>query len=102
MHDENALAFQVLSDRNSFVASIYGIVFALTPADQALFIQIGNDLPKRNGDNSWLLPAPATFVIAGDGIIRDARVDADHTSRIDPDEIVAAMRAIVVDERSTR
>jgi len=41
-------------------------------------------------------------VIAGDGIIRDARVDADHTSRIDPDEIVAAMRAIVVDERSTR
>jgi len=70
MCDENALAFEVLSDRNSFVASTYGIVFALAPADQTLFIQVGNDLPRQNGDNSWLLPAPATFVIAGDGIIR--------------------------------
>lgn len=93
--DRNALAFAVLSDRNSFVASIYGIVFALAPDDRALFIQAGNDLSNANGDNSWLLPAPSTFVIAADGIIRHARIDADYTGRIQPDEIIDALRTIV-------
>ena len=92
--DKNALTFEVLSDLNSTVASAYGITFTLPPTDQALFIEIGNDLRKGNGENRWVLPAPATFVIGSDATIRHARVDADFTSRISPDEILAALRTI--------
>ena len=90
--DKNGLTFEVLSDLNSTVASAYGITFTLPPTDQALFLEVGNDLRKANGDSSWVLPAPATFVIATDGTIHHARVDPDYTSRITADEILSALR----------
>src|SRR6201987_4109709 len=92
--DKNALTFEVLSDLNSTVASAYGITITLSPADQALFLEVGNDLRKGNGDNRWGLPAPATFVMGSHATLRHARVAADFTSRISPDEILAALRTI--------
>jgi peroxiredoxin len=92
--DKNGLAFEVLSDLNSTVASAYGITFTLPATDQALFLEVGNDLRKANGDSSWVLPAPATFVVAADGTIHHARVDPDYTSRITADEILSALRTI--------
>jgi peroxiredoxin len=92
--DKNRLTFEVLSDLNSTVASAYGITFTLPPTDQALFLEVGNDLRKANGDSRWVLPAPATFVIATDGTIHHARVDPDYTSRITADEILSALRTI--------
>ena len=97
--EENALTFEVLSDLESRVAGKYGIVFALGSADVALFLQVGNNLAQANGDESWVLPAPATFVIAGDGTIRHARVDADFTTRPETSEIVGALRALAATPR---
>ena len=94
MVDKNALTFEVLSDRHSTVASAYGITFTLAPTDQALFLEVGNDLDKANGDNTWVLPAPSTFVIATDATIHHASVGPDYTSRIAPDEILSALRMI--------
>jgi peroxiredoxin len=91
--DEHALTFEVLSDVRSKVASDYGLVITLTPADVALFLEVGNDLAQVNGDDAWVLPAPATFVIAGDGTIRYARIDADFTARGEPADVVGALRA---------
>jgi peroxiredoxin len=92
--DKNDLTFEVLSDLNSVVASAYGITFALAPTDRALFLEVKNDLGKANGDNTWVLPAPSTFVIATDATIHHARVEPDFTRRITPDEILSALRTI--------
>ena len=92
--DKNGLTFEVLSDLNSAIASAYGITFTLPPTDQALFLEVGNDLRKANGNGRWVLPAPATFVIATDGTIHHARVDADYTSRIMAGEILSALQTI--------
>jgi peroxiredoxin len=97
--DKHALTFEVLSDSKSRVASEYGIVFALTPADRALFLEVGNDLAEANSDDSWVLPAPATFVIDGEGAIQHARVDADFTNRTEIDEILGALREIAATDR---
>ena len=97
--DEHALTFEVLSDEKSRVASEYGIVFTLAPADRALFLEVGTNLAQANGDDSWVLPAPSTFVIAKDGTIRHAQVDADFTNRLGPDEIVGALRALEASDR---
>jgi peroxiredoxin len=91
---EQALTFEVLSDLHSTVAAAYGITFTLTPSEQALFLEVGNDLRKANVDSRWVLPAPSTFVIAGDGTIDHARVDPDYTSRIPAGEILSALRTI--------
>lgn len=92
--DKNDLTFEVLSDLNSTVASAYGITFTLAPTDQELFLEVGTDLREANGDSTWVLPAPATFVIATDGTIRHAHVDPDFTSRITADVILSALRTI--------
>jgi len=57
-----------------------------------VYTAIGSDLPTYNGDQSWELPMPGTFIIAPDGTARVAFVDADHTHRLEPVEILAALR----------
>src|SRR5207249_2865525 len=40
------------------------------------------------------LPVPATFLIDGNGTIRLAHVDVDYTRRLDPDDVIAALREL--------
>jgi len=90
----NQLTFEVLSDVGGYVASDYGIVFALTPEDRTLMLEVGNDLVAYNGDDGLLLPAPSTFLIDPVGIVRFAHVGADFTERLDASEVVAGLRRL--------
>ena len=80
------LTYLVLSDSGNVVAERYRVVWTL-PA----VLRIGSDTPEYNGDNSYRLPMPATFVIDQAGIVRLALVHADRTKRTEPTEIVAAL-----------
>lgn len=92
--EKNELAFPVLSDVGNHVARRYGLVFKLADALRQPMEKFGIDLGKVNGDPSWELPIPATYVIARDGIIRLAFVDADYRRRLEPAEILAALQAL--------
>lgn len=96
--EKNALTFEVLSDHGNRVAREFGLVFTLPDALRPIYEKFGNDLAAVNGDDSFELPVPATFVIDGQGVIRHAFVDADYTQRLDPVEVVAALRAIAADD----
>ena len=50
------------------------------------------DLPKRNGDETFELPIPATYTIETDRKIRKAFVDTDYTRRHDPEEIIDELK----------
>jgi len=63
-------------------------VFTLPEALRPIYAQFGIDLPAWNGDNSFKLPIPATFVIGGDGLIMDAFADTDYTKRMEPARIL--------------
>jgi peroxiredoxin len=91
---KNALEFEVLSDVGNRVARDYGLVFRVGDAVRAAMTNFGIDLAKYNADDSWELPVPGTFVVAPDGVIRLAHVDADYTKRLEPAEIVAALRSL--------
>jgi peroxiredoxin len=94
--EEAGLGFDVLSDLGSFVASDYGLSFEFAEADRALFLAVGNDLIKANGRDSWVLPAPATYVIAAEGLIEYAAVNPNFTERPSVREITAALRELKV------
>ena len=94
MAEKNALEFPVLSDAGNKVAAEYRLVFSLPEILRPIYSQIGAELPKFNGDDSWNLPIPGTFVIAPDGIIRLAYVHADYTRRLEPDAILEALGGI--------
>ncbi|MBI3744123.1 MAG: AhpC/TSA family protein [Chloroflexi bacterium] len=91
--EKNALAFDVLSDRGNGVARQYGLAFAWTPRLQQRYRDF---LPKYNGVDGLELPMPGTFVIARDGRVRLAHVDADYRRRLEPTAILGALRQIKV------
>ncbi|MGY2733751.1 peroxiredoxin-like family protein [Sphingomonas sp. UYP23] len=92
--EKNDLAFPVLSDIGSRVARSFGIAFDLADALRPIFTGFGHALPDRNGDESWVLPIPATYVIDRDGIIAFAHVDVDFRNRLEPGAITATLSAL--------
>ncbi len=51
-------------------------------------------LPGINGDESWELPPPATYVITEDRCVVLAYVDVDCRRRLAPEDIVAALHSL--------
>jgi peroxiredoxin len=90
--EKNELKFQVLSDVGNKVADKFGLVFRLPTELQELYNKFGIVLPKFNGDESWELPMPGTYVIDKDGTVSYAFVDADYTKRAEPDEVIAKLQ----------
>ena len=92
--EKNALAFLVLSDVGNQVARRFRITFDLAEALRPIYSRLGHALPDRNGDNSWSLPIPATYIIGQEGRIVLAFVDIDYRSRLDPVEVIKALQKL--------
>jgi peroxiredoxin len=90
----SGLAFPVLNDRGAATAAAFGLVFDLADELRPIFTRLGHALPDCNGDESWRLPIPATYVIDRDGTIALAFLDVDYSHRLEPDEIIAAVAAL--------
>ncbi len=82
------LSYPVLVDTGNAVARAFGLTFQLPGSMRQLYGKWGHDLPSLNGDESWELPVPATYVIDENGSISAAYVDKDHTRRMEPSEII--------------
>jgi peroxiredoxin len=92
--EKHALAFDVLSDAGNVLARTYGLVFKLPDVLRPYYDRIGVSLEVYNGDGSWELPMPATYVVDQAGIIRFAYVAADYTRRLEPRELLAELVAL--------
>lgn len=91
--DKHNLGFPVLSDGGLKVADEFGLVYSLPLELRGFFQKAGIDLTQYNGDGSWKLPMPATYVTDHDGIVV-SRVNADWRERLDPLEIIAALQKL--------
>lgn len=94
MKEKHELAFPVLSDVGNTVARSYGLVFTLDETLRPLYKSFGIDIPARNGDESFELPVPATYVVDAKGIVRYAYANADYTLRAEPTDVLAAAQAL--------
>ena len=92
--EKNELTFEVLSDLGNQVAKEFGLVFQLPEELRPIYQSFGIDLPASNGDESFELPIPATYVVATDGTVIHAFVDPDYTKRLDPEEIINVLKKI--------
>jgi len=88
------LQFDVLSDAGNTVARSYGLEMEGDETLRPLYLEWGLDIPQANGDDSWVLPVPATYVIDREGTVRAAHIDKDYTSRMEPEAIIEALRML--------
>jgi peroxiredoxin len=72
---KHQLEFQVLSDLGNKTARRYGLLFTVYEEMRPLYLKWGLDVPANNGDSSWELPVPATYVIDSNAVVCAAHVD---------------------------
>ncbi|MDR3461942.1 MAG: peroxiredoxin-like family protein [Beijerinckiaceae bacterium] len=84
---QNGLGFPILGDHGGEIAALFGVRWTLPDYLRAAQKTLGADLTQFNGEDSWTLPMPARYVIAQDGAIVYAEVNADYTRRPEPSAI---------------
>ena len=93
MRDQHKLRFPLLSDAGNKLARQFGLAYRVPDEQREVYQRAFVNLPFVNGDDSWELPIPATYVIDRDGSVLYASADEDYTERVEPAEIVRTLRA---------
>jgi len=91
---KHGLAIDILSDSGNRVAEKLGLVYELPESLRTIYQKFGIDIPSYNGDNSFKLPIPATYIVRKDGVISYDFVNADYTQRMEPAEIIRMLTAV--------
>ena len=89
MADQHKPRFPLLSDAGNQVARQFGLVYRVPEEQQAIYRRAFVNLPLANGDESWELPIPATYILDRDGAVRYASANPDYMERPEPEEILA-------------
>ena len=93
MHDQHRLRFPLLSDSGNHVARQFGLTYRVPDFQQAVYRRAFVNLPFTNGDESWELPIPATYILDRDGTVLYASANEDYSERPEPRDIVQVVTA---------
>jgi peroxiredoxin len=83
---QHGLPFPLLSDPGCALAEKFGLVYTVPEYLRSYYSSIMVNLPFINGDASWRLPLPATYVIGRDRRVLFAEAHADFRVRPEPEE----------------
>jgi peroxiredoxin len=89
--DRHSLTFPLLSDLGCGVATSFGLTYAVPAYMQKYYRSILVNIPDVNGDETWRLPLPGTFLVGQDGTILYAEAHADFRVRPEPRSVLNAL-----------
>jgi peroxiredoxin len=92
--EKKELTFPVLSDLGNQVARQFGLVFTINERARAAHKKVHKELPKFNGDDSWEVPIPGTFLVDQSGTVRLSYVDPDFMQRLDPLIVIERLKEL--------
>ena len=84
----------MLSDVGNKLAAKMGILFPMPEELRRATTEFGIDFMKRNGDESFVVPVPATFLVDREGVVRNSFVDADYNKRLEPSKALEWIDAL--------
>jgi peroxiredoxin len=91
MADQHKLQFPLLSDAGNRVAGQFGLVYSVPDYQKAIYRKVFINLPFVNGEESWELPIPATYILNRDSTVLYASVNPDYTERPEPADILTEL-----------
>ncbi|MGY3452034.1 peroxiredoxin-like family protein [Bradyrhizobium sp. USDA 4353] len=83
-------SFPVLTDLDNGYALSLNLAFWLGQEIQQLLSY--QDMARFHGNDGWMLPIPAVFVVGRDGVVSSRFVDPDFRRRMDVEDLVEALR----------
>jgi peroxiredoxin len=88
--DANA-PFPVLTDLdNGYALSLNLAIWLGSEIQRLLSYQ---DMASFHGNDGWVLPIPATFVVGRDGLVKARFVDPDFRKRMEIDDLIDALKS---------
>jgi peroxiredoxin len=90
---DSSAAFPVLTDLDNGYALTLNLAIWVGTEMEHLIQSAGWDIPQYQGNDSWMLPIPATFVVGTDGRVKARFVDPDYRKRMAIDDLVDALRS---------
>ncbi|MBC8550738.1 MAG: AhpC/TSA family protein [Candidatus Brocadiales bacterium] len=93
--EKSEYTFEVLSDLDNTVMKSYNLYFEVSQELHELYKnEFKFDITDYNGKDRLGLPVPGTFVIDQDGIIQAAYAKTDYKMRMEPEDIINALKVI--------
>ncbi|UII79021.1 peroxiredoxin-like family protein [Flagellimonas sp. CMM7] len=89
---QNEFDYPILFDKGNEVAKQFGIAFALTESLRSIHKAFEMDIPAHNGDESFELPVPATFVVNSNNEIVFASVNPNWMERTESKEYLTELK----------
>lgn len=87
---DSGAPFPVLTDLdNGYALSLNLAIWLGTEIQRLLSYQ---DMSRFHGNDGWMLPIPATFVVGRDGLVKARFVDPDFRKRMEIDDLIAALK----------
>jgi len=83
--------FPILTDLDNGYALSLNLAIWVGRELERMMGERGRNLPDFQGNDGWLLPIPATFVVGQDSIIMRRYVDPDFRRRMDIDDLLGAL-----------
>lgn len=85
---QHEIPYALLNDDGCKVSEQFGLVYTIPTYHQQHYRNVLVNLPFVNGDQSWKLILPATYVLDSDGTILFAEAYADFRVRPEPEEVL--------------
>jgi peroxiredoxin len=92
MREDCNVNFPILSDIDNGYAMSLNLAIWVGAEMQEYMTKIGRMLPQYQGNDSWMLPIPATFVVGKDGRVKARFVDPDYRKRMTIEALVGALK----------
>jgi peroxiredoxin len=88
---DSGAPFPVLTDLdNGYALSLNLAIWLGTEIQRLLSYQ---DMQSFQGNDGWMLPIPATFVVGRDGVVKARFLDPDFRKRMEIDDLIAALKS---------
>ena len=94
MAGQHGLPFPVLFDPGNKVAEQFRLVYNVPDYHRTYYRSILVNIPFVNGDDSWRLPLPATYVLNPAGSVVYAEAHADFRVRPEPEEALRVLNGL--------
>jgi peroxiredoxin len=90
---ESQARFPILTDMDNGYALSLNLVVWVGAEMERMISTAGRDIPSYQGNTSWMLPIPATFVVGMDRKIKARFVDPDYRKRMAIEDMIGALRS---------
>jgi peroxiredoxin len=93
--DKHKMRFTLLSDSQMVAARSFRVAYRLDDQMLAELKKYSIDVEDASGQSHHMLPVPAVFLVATNGLIQFEYVNPDYKVRLDPELLVAAAKIIL-------